>query len=152
MPGMMDTILNLGLNPETVEGLGHLTNNKRFAFDSYRRFVQLFGKIALGVSDELYDHAMNKIKADKKVKHDTDLDADDLKVFCLYTFKTNFYRNSPMNSRKSPRRPLASLSLMTPSSSSKLLLAQSSAHGWADVLLTTARSSRSHPRWQTALL
>ena len=66
MPGMMDTILNLGLNKTTVQALAKLTNNERFAYDSYRRFVSLFGKIALGVDDEVYDKTLEKRK-DAKV-------------------------------------------------------------------------------------
>jgi len=80
MPGMMDTVLNLGLNDKTVEGLAALTNNPRFAYDAYRRFVQLFGKIALNVSDTLYDNAMAAIKAEKGVKLDTELDAAAMKT------------------------------------------------------------------------
>ena len=79
MPGMMDTILNLGLNNKTVLGLAKLTNNDRFAWDSYRRFISLFGKIALNVEDSLYDKTMEKMKADKGCKLDTDLTAADLK-------------------------------------------------------------------------
>ena len=79
MPGMMDTILNLGLNNKTVLGLAKLTNNERFAWDSYRRFISLFGKIALNVEDGLYDKTMEKMKADKGFKLDTELSADDLK-------------------------------------------------------------------------
>jgi len=79
MPGMMDTILNLGLNNETVLGVAKLTNNERFAWDSYRRFVSLFGKIALNVNDELYDKAMNDLKKVKGAQHDTDLDAAAMK-------------------------------------------------------------------------
>jgi pyruvate,orthophosphate dikinase len=79
MPGMMDTILNLGLNDQTVLGLAALTKNERFAWDSYRRFLQLFGKIALGVDDELYSKEMDRLKAAKGVKLDTQLEASDLK-------------------------------------------------------------------------
>jgi pyruvate,orthophosphate dikinase len=80
MPGMMDTILNLGLNDTTVAGLAKMTNNERFAWDAFRRFLQLFGKIALNVDDELYNKAMEEVKTKKGVKHDTELDAADLKV------------------------------------------------------------------------
>ncbi|KAH3758196.1 pyruvate, phosphate dikinase [Pelomyxa schiedti] len=79
MPGMMDTVLNLGLNDSTVEGLAALTSNPRFAYDAYRRFVQLFGKIALEVPDEHYDEAMAKKKASRSVKLDTELDATAMK-------------------------------------------------------------------------
>jgi pyruvate,orthophosphate dikinase len=80
MPGMMDTILNLGLNDETVLGLAKMTNNERFAWDAFRRFLQLFGKIALNVDDELYNKAMEDLKAKKGVKLDTALEAADLKL------------------------------------------------------------------------
>jgi len=80
MPGMMDTILNLGLNDKTVNGVAKLTGNERFAWDSYRRFVSLFGKIALNVNDELYDKAMNDLKKEKGAQHDTDLDAEAMKT------------------------------------------------------------------------
>jgi pyruvate,orthophosphate dikinase len=80
MPGMMNTILNLGLNDETVEGLAKISGNPRFAYDCYRRFVQMFGEVALDIEmrkfDEVFDHRKHKAK----VKLDTDLSADDLKA------------------------------------------------------------------------
>ncbi|KPV53031.1 pyruvate phosphate dikinase [Kouleothrix aurantiaca] len=76
MPGMMDTVLNLGLNPETLAGLSKLTDNPRFAADAYRRFVQLFGKIVLGVDGEKFEHVLNVAKGD--TRQDTDLSADEL--------------------------------------------------------------------------
>ncbi len=82
MPGMMDTILNLGLNGETANGLIHQSKNERFVFDLYRRLIQLFGSIALGLKDENYDNIFNGIKKKYNVKHDVDLDADALKETC----------------------------------------------------------------------
>ncbi|RLL83938.1 pyruvate phosphate dikinase [Petrotoga sp. HKA.pet.4.5] len=79
MPGMMDTILNLGLNDESVEGLAKLTNNERFAWDSYRRFIQMFGDVALGIAHEKFEEALNEVKKEKGVKQDLELDANDLK-------------------------------------------------------------------------
>src|ERR1700676_4537185 len=79
MPGMMNTILNLGLNDQTTEGLARRTNNPRFAYDSYRRFIQMFGEVALDVPMEKYDEIFDKQKHKAKVKSDTDLSADDLK-------------------------------------------------------------------------
>ncbi len=79
MPGMMDTILNLGLNPTTLQGLIDATGNARFCHDAYRRFVQLFGKVALGVPDEPFDDAMNGLKHRRRVSQDVDLTAEDLK-------------------------------------------------------------------------
>jgi pyruvate,orthophosphate dikinase len=78
MPGMMDTILNLGLNDEVVEGLAKLTNNKRFAWDAYRRFMQMLGDVALGIEHEKFEKKLNEVKSEKGVKNDLDLDADDL--------------------------------------------------------------------------
>lgn len=79
MPGMMDTVLNLGLNEETLKGLAELTSNERFAYDAYRRFIQMFGKIVLGVDAELFEHALYEAKRKAKAKLDTDLTAKDLK-------------------------------------------------------------------------
>jgi pyruvate,orthophosphate dikinase len=79
MPGMMDTILNLGLNDETVKGLVEMTNNERFAYDSYRRFLQMFGDTALGIPHADFENALAEMKAQKGVKLDTELDAEDLK-------------------------------------------------------------------------
>ncbi|MBX7220708.1 MAG: pyruvate, phosphate dikinase [Blastocatellia bacterium] len=80
MPGMMDTVLNLGLNDDTVAGLAALTSNDRFAQDAYRRFIQMFGRIVLGVSGEKFDHAFDSAKKAKGVTQDTDLDAADLRA------------------------------------------------------------------------
>src|SRR5512139_208423 len=82
MPGMMDTILNLGLNNETIEGLIQITSDGRFAYDAYRRFIQLFGKIALGVDEEEFDQILNRTKEKAGAVDDTDLDADRLKDVC----------------------------------------------------------------------
>ena len=71
MPGMMDTILNLGLNPATLKGLMAQTGNERFAWDAYRRFVQLFGKIAMGIPDEAFDDAMAKVKRKHGAVHES---------------------------------------------------------------------------------
>ena len=79
MPGMMDTILNLGLNDETVEGLSALTGNPRFAYDSYRRFIQMFGDVVMGISKSKFDEIFDGQKDKKCVMFDVDLDTDDLK-------------------------------------------------------------------------
>ncbi|HET6314184.1 MAG TPA: pyruvate, phosphate dikinase [Chloroflexia bacterium] len=79
MPGMMDTVLNLGLNPETLQGLVQLTGNERFAHDAYRRFIQLFGRIVMGVEAHHFDELLDGMKAQRGVKLDTDLTADDLR-------------------------------------------------------------------------
>ena len=81
MPGMMNTILNLGLNDETVEGLVKRSGgNPRFAYDSYRRFIQMFGEVALNIDMEKFDHIFDERKHKAKAKLDTDLTADDLKA------------------------------------------------------------------------
>ena len=80
MPGMMNTILNLGLNDKTTAGLAALTNNPRFAYDSYRRFIQMFGEVALDIDKEKFDHIFDSKKAKAKAKLDTELTAKDLKA------------------------------------------------------------------------
>jgi pyruvate,orthophosphate dikinase len=82
MPGMMDTILNLGLNSETIEELIQITSDGRFAYDAHRRFIQLFGKIALGVDEKEFDQILIKTKEKCGVTEDIDLDADCLKDLC----------------------------------------------------------------------
>ena len=79
MPGMMDTVLNLGLNSETLQGLIKLTKNERFGYDSYRRFIQLFGKVALGIADEEFDEEFDQVKNSLGIKEDLALTAADLK-------------------------------------------------------------------------
>ncbi len=79
MPGMMDTILNLGLNDVAVEGLARLTNNERFAYDSYRRFIQMFSDVVMEVDKGLFHNALEDVKREKGTTQDTDLDASDLK-------------------------------------------------------------------------
>jgi pyruvate,orthophosphate dikinase len=74
MPGMMDTILNLGLNDQAVEGLKARTQNGRFAFDSYRRFIQMFGNVVLEIAKEVFEHEFDAVKKARGVKLDTDLD------------------------------------------------------------------------------
>src|SRR3954469_19918596 len=93
MPGMMDTILNLGLNDESVEGLAKATDNDWFAWDSYRRFIQMFGNVARGVRGEKIEDAIKEQKREAGVKLDTELSVDDLKALVqkfkeLYTEQT----------------------------------------------------------------
>jgi pyruvate,orthophosphate dikinase len=108
MPGMMDTVLNIGLNDETVKGMCDLTGNERFAYDSYRRLIQMFGSVVLGLPDEVFEDPLEAFKHQKGYKSDTDLTADDLKAL-VETFKkvvvdkgTDF-----------PQEPLKQLSLAT---------------------------------------
>jgi pyruvate,orthophosphate dikinase len=79
MPGMMDTILNLGLNDETIQGVIARTKNDRFAWDSYRRFIHMFGDVVMGVEHKLFEEAIHRKKESRKVKSDTDLNAQDLR-------------------------------------------------------------------------
>ncbi len=79
MPGMMDTVLNLGLNARTVEGLAGLTQDARFAYDSYRRFIQMYANVVLGMEHSLFEEILDEERAEKGVDLDTDLDATDLK-------------------------------------------------------------------------
>ncbi len=93
MPGMMDTVLNLGINERVVEGLIRRTGNERFAWDAYRRFMQMFGNVVMGVEHEEFEHALESVKKAKKVKLDTELDAEDLqKVVARY--KTVYTRST----------------------------------------------------------
>src|SRR5687768_1678082 len=79
MPGMMNTVLNLGLTDASVEALAKKTGNPRFAYDSYRRLIDMFGSTAMGIEHEHFEHELHSMKEAKKVKLDTDLTADDLK-------------------------------------------------------------------------
>src|SRR5919112_6267526 len=79
MPGMLDTVLNLGLNDESVEGLARATGNERFAWDSYRRFVQMFGNVVHGIEGERFEDEIKRVKKDRGVKDDTELDVEALK-------------------------------------------------------------------------
>ena len=90
MPGMMDTILNLGLNDQVVEGLAKLTNNPRFAYDSYRRFIQMFSDVVMGLEKSRFERIIDDMKEKKGVKMDTELDVNDLKEMVV-KFK-EFYK------------------------------------------------------------
>ena len=79
MPGMMDTILNLGINDEVAEGLAKRTNNPRFAYDSYRRFIQMYGDVVLGVDHDKFEEQLEAQKKKAGVQLDSDLEAEDLK-------------------------------------------------------------------------
>jgi pyruvate, orthophosphate dikinase len=79
MPGMMNTILNLGLNDASVEGLARKTGNSRFSYDGYRRVIDMFGSTAMGVEHEAFEHELAALKSERRVKLDTELTADDLK-------------------------------------------------------------------------
>ena len=102
MPGMMNTILNLGLNDETTEGLAKKTGNPRFAYDCYRRFIQMFGEVALHIDMEKFDHIFDARKAKIKAKLDTDLTADDLQSRSLPTTRS-WSRKKPARSFRRTR-------------------------------------------------
>src|SRR5436309_2114999 len=94
MPGLLDTVLNLGLNDESVEGLARATDNERFAWDSYRRFVQMCGNVVRGIPGERFEQAIKEAKRERGVKDDTELDADALRELTarfreLYEFPTD---------------------------------------------------------------
>ena len=86
MPGMMETVLNIGLNDESVLGLAAVSGNERFAWDSYRRLIQMFGKTVLDIDGDLFTDALDELKAERGVKGDTELTAEDLKGL-VETFK-----------------------------------------------------------------
>ena len=92
MPGMMDTILNLGLNDEVVEGVAALTGNPRFAYDSYRRFIQMFADVVMGLNKAKFEEIIDEMKEKKGVQQDTELDANDMKEM-VKRFK-KFYKDS----------------------------------------------------------
>ncbi len=98
MPGMMDTILNLGLNSQTLEGVIEQTGDSRFGYDAYRRFIQLFGKVAMGVPDEAFDEEFEAVKQNARVSEDVGLSADDLQEITqrfLRVFETHTGRPFP---------------------------------------------------------
>jgi pyruvate,orthophosphate dikinase len=82
MPGMMDTVLNLGLNDKSVKGLATSTQNERFAYDSYRRFIAMYGRIVLGIDGDVFEHGLEKMKADMGARTDADIPASSLIVLC----------------------------------------------------------------------
>jgi len=80
MPGMMDTVLNLGLNDVTIQGIVEKTKNERFAYDSYRRFMQMFGNVVLGIEHDKFEYLLEELKKELKVKLDTEIDCEGLKI------------------------------------------------------------------------
>ncbi|MEG1527597.1 MAG: pyruvate, phosphate dikinase [Clostridia bacterium] len=107
MPGMMDTILNLGLNDQTVEVIAKLTNNPRFAYDSYRRFIQMFSDVVMEVEKAKYEKLLTNAKKAKGVKFDTDLDADDLKALVV-EFKALYKKELGQDFPQDPKEQLMS--------------------------------------------
>src|SRR5919202_4210951 len=98
MPGMMDTILNLGLNDAAADGLAARTGNARFAYDSYRRLIQMFGEVVDGIDGHLFEGALSTLKRSRGVQQDTDLDADDLRG--LVASYEEIYPSFPQDARE----------------------------------------------------
>ncbi|MEV6119813.1 pyruvate, phosphate dikinase [Streptomyces sp. NPDC052077] len=105
MPGMMDTVLNIGLSDESVVGLAQQAGDERFAWDSYRRLIQMFGRTVLGVDGELFEEALEKAKAAKKVTVDTELEAADLKKL-VATFKKIVKKEAGRDFPQDPREQM----------------------------------------------
>lgn len=105
MPGMMDTILNLGLNDEVVVGLAELTGNERFAYDSYRRFIQMFSDVVMGVPKSTFETIIDELKEEKGVKLDTELDAGDMKEL-VKRFKAYFKEQKGFDFPQDPQEQL----------------------------------------------
>jgi pyruvate, orthophosphate dikinase len=109
MPGMMDTVLNIGLNDETAKGMVKLTNNERFVYDSYRRLIQMFGSVVLGIADEAFEGPLEEAKKSKGYKTDTELTADDLKAL-VEVFKAVTKKEKSFDF---PQDPLEQMKLAT---------------------------------------
>lgn len=105
MPGMMNTILNLGLTDASVEGLAKKTGNPRFAYDSYRRVIDMFGSTAMGVEHEEFEHEIHKLKEEKGVKLDTELSTDDLKEL-VKRYKAVYKKHVGEDFPQEPRKQL----------------------------------------------
>lgn len=105
MPGMMDTILNLGMNDRVVEGVATLMHNPRFAYDSYRRFIQMFADVVMGVDKALFEEIIDEMKTKKQVKEDTELDAQDMKEM-VKRFKALYYQQLKEEFPSDPKEQL----------------------------------------------
>ena len=106
MPGMMDTILNLGLNDEAVEGFASKTNNPRFAYDSYRRFIQMYSDVVMEVPKSFFEKIIDEVKETKGIHYDTELTVEDLKELVVRFKKV--YKNA-MNGEEFPQNPIDQL-------------------------------------------
>ena len=105
MPGMMDTVLNLGLNDKAVVGLANTSGNERFAWDAYRRFINMFSNVVMGVDHEHFEAVLDKVKKKKKVELDTDLDTADLKDV-VRQYKEVFKKRTKQNFPQDPKKQL----------------------------------------------
>ena len=107
MPGMMDTILNLGLNDEVVEGLGKLTNNRRFALDAYRRFIQMFSDVVMGIPKSLFDEALENLKTVRGIEFDHEMSPADLESL-VASFKSIYEKEIGEAFPADPKKQLLS--------------------------------------------
>jgi pyruvate,orthophosphate dikinase len=105
MPGMMETVLNVGLNDDSVNGLAHHSGNPRFAWDAYRRLIQMFGKTVLDMDGEVFDDALEQAKQAKGTTNDLDLDADDLRRL-VETFKASVLQHTGREFPQDPREQM----------------------------------------------
>ncbi|HEX3267691.1 MAG TPA: pyruvate, phosphate dikinase, partial [Gaiellaceae bacterium] len=112
MPGMMDTILNLGLNDAAVEGLATATDNPRFAYDSYRRLIQMYGEVVAGIDGQRFESALSDLKKDRAVQQDVELDANDLREL-VGTYKRIYEEETgapfPYDAREQLRRAVSAV-------------------------------------------
>ena len=105
MPGMMETVLNVGLNDESVRGLAEQSHDERFAMDSYRRLLQMFGATVLGIDSEVFAKALDRLKKDRGTESDTDLGVDDLRGL-VETFKQAIHEHAGRDFPQDPREQL----------------------------------------------
>ena len=105
MPGMMDTVLNLGLNDAVAEGFSEVTNNPRFVYDSYRRFIQMFADVVMGFPKSSFERLFDKIKEEKNVEYDTELTADDLKEV-IEIYKGEYRKHANADFPQDPKEQL----------------------------------------------
>lgn len=105
MPGMMDTILNLGLNEEVVEGLAEITQNPRFAYDSYRRFIQMYSDVVMGLAKSRFEEIIDEMKKARKIEQDTDFSADDFKQM-IKKFKGFYHQELKQDFPDDPKTQL----------------------------------------------
>lgn len=109
MPGMMDTVLNLGLNPESIQGLINKTNNKRFPWDAYRRFINMFGNVVMGMKHHDFEEIIDRHKKKANVEIDTDLSAEQLKNICedfIAIYKKKTGSNFPLDPKEQLRKAI----------------------------------------------
>lgn len=105
MPGMMDTVLNLGLNDDVAKGFSEVTNNPRFVYDSYRRFIQMFADVVMGFPKSSFERLFDKIKEEKNVEYDTELTADDLKEV-IEIYKGEYRKHANADFPQDPKEQL----------------------------------------------